>query len=138
MNQKTFKITKSIRMQHCDPGGIVFTPQYFNLFIEVIEDWFESELNYPFKQMITIDSSGIPLMKVNARFHNPSFLGDRLEFQLNVVKIRGTTVLLSISSYVDKERRCSMEVLYGFRKKSSQGLAPWPDFLKRKMEEFYK
>ena len=35
-----FKSQKLIRFQHCDPAGIVFYPQYFVLFHELIEDWF--------------------------------------------------------------------------------------------------
>lgn len=40
----SFESTKLVRFQHCDPAGIVFYPQYFVLFHELIEDWFNEGL----------------------------------------------------------------------------------------------
>lgn len=130
---------KKIRIQHCDPGGVVFTPQYFNLFVEVIEDWFSEGLEYSFSELIVKDSSGIPAMKIEAKFHNPSYLGDDLEFSLVVEKIRDTTVLLKmIALSSDSQKRCSMKFLYGFSKLNFKKLSPWPKHLRLKMEEYRK
>ncbi|MEM7182961.1 MAG: acyl-CoA thioesterase [Spirochaetota bacterium] len=123
-----------MRIQHCDPGGVVFTPQYFNLFVEVLEDWYADALGYPFSEMLTQDSSGTPAMRIEARFRQPSKLGDILEFELYVEQIRRTTALLHISAQSNSQKRCSMKFLYGFSQLGSPGLSPWPQSLLEKMK----
>ncbi|MBM9591439.1 acyl-CoA thioesterase [Leptospira terpstrae] len=137
MAGKVFSIIKKIRIQHCDPAGVVFTPQYFNLFIEVIEDWFSEGLNYSFSELITKDASGIPAMSIEAKFHNPSLLGDNLHFSIIVEKVRKTTVSLKITARsAELEKRCIMKFLYGFSNLNSKGLSPWPNQIRLKMEEY--
>ncbi|EHQ06214.1 acyl-CoA thioesterase [Leptonema illini] len=138
MAHKTFEIEKKVRMQHCDPGGVVFTPQYFNLFVEVLEDWFADALRHPFSQLISQDSSGTPAMHIEARFHAPSKLGDTLAFRLHLERLRSSTALIHISARCASERRCSMKFLYGFSRLGSFGLTPWPDELRERMAEFLK
>ena len=43
-----FEDDKLIRFHHCDPAGIIFYPQYFVLFNELIEDWFTRGLGISF------------------------------------------------------------------------------------------
>lgn len=138
MSAKVFEIEKKVRIQHCDPGGVVFTPQYFNLFLEVLEDWFSDALNYTFSEMLTEDSSGTPAMRIVARFHNPSKLGDKLQFTLFVERIRKTTALLNISATCESQKRCSMKFLYGFSQLGVLGLAPWPTELRKEMEQYLR
>ena len=38
MKATPFECDKLIRFHHCDPAGIVFYPQYFVLFNELVED----------------------------------------------------------------------------------------------------
>ena len=131
-----FEVTKKIRVQHCDPGGVVFTPQYFNLFVEVIEDWFAEALDYPFSKLISEDSAGTPAMKVTARFHKPARMGDQLEFTLKVKNLRTNTALLSLEARCANEKICGMEFLYGYVTLESLVLSPWPDHLYSKMIQY--
>jgi len=139
MSSKTFSTVKTVRIQHCDPAGVVFTPQYFNLFIEVLEDWFADALDYPFATMISKNYTGIPAMHIDAKFHSPSKLGDMLHFSLVVEKIRKSTVLLRITANSpESQKRCSMKMLYGFAEFKTTGLSAWPANLREKMEEYLK
>ncbi|PKL32379.1 MAG: thioesterase [Spirochaetae bacterium HGW-Spirochaetae-10] len=138
MAHKTFEIEKKVRMQHCDPGGVVFTPQYFNLFVEVLEDWFADALRHPFSHLISQDSSGTPAMRIEARFHAPSKLGDTLAFRLHLERLRSSTALIDISARCANERCCSMKFLYGFSRLGSFGLTPWPDVLRERMGEYLR
>ena len=38
MATSSFESDKLIRFHHCDPAGIIFYPQYFILFNELVED----------------------------------------------------------------------------------------------------
>lgn len=133
---KIFKSTKKIRFQHCDPGGVVFTPQYFNLFTEVIEDWFCDTLNYSFATMVGTEKNGTPAMKIVAKFFKTSLLGENLEFELKVKRIRKNTVLLNITGFCNNEKRCMADFLLGFAALSTKSLTDWPETLYSKMNEF--
>lgn len=125
-----------MRIQHCDPAGVVFTPQYFNLFIEVVEDWFCDALGYSYASMISRDASGTPAMKITAKFHKTSILGDTLDFSLSVMQLRSKSALLSIMASCNKEKRCQMEFLYGFAQLKEKGLQAWPVDLAEKMSKY--
>jgi len=133
---QTFEVRKSIRFQHCDPGGIVFTPQYFNLFTEVVEDWFGHALNFSFSEMVMKDRSGIPAMKIVAKFFKPSLLGEELLFTLRVKRLRQTTVLVNIAASVDNERRCMADFLFGFATAATFSLTEWPSPVLEKIRAF--
>ncbi len=131
-----YQTTKQVRIQHCDPAGVVFTPQYFNLFVEVIEDWFAGPLDYPFSRMIAEKASGTPAMRIDARFHRPSRMGDVLDFQLSVRRLRKSTALLAIAADCAGEKRCGMQFLYGYSALNSGALTPWPEELYTRMAGF--
>jgi 4-hydroxybenzoyl-CoA thioesterase len=131
-----FNVKKTVRMQHCDTGGVVFTPQYFNLFTEVLEDWFARELDYSFSQMVATEHSGIPAMKIVARFVNPSRLGDILDYSLYVKRLRATNVLVSMAANVNEELRCEADFLFGFAVLPNLKLAELPSSVFLKMKNF--
>ncbi|MEI1277324.1 thioesterase family protein [Leptospira venezuelensis] len=136
MQNKIYTISKIIRMQHCDPGGVVFTPQYFNLFVEAIEDWFREGIGFGFPQMVTNDSQGIPAMKIIAKFYNPSKLGDILSFHVRVKRLRRQNILINIEATCNGEKRCSGDFLHGFASLASLSLINWPQDVRRKLEEY--
>jgi acyl-CoA thioesterase FadM len=51
-----FATDKLIRFHHCDPAGIVFYPQYFVLFNELVEDWFNHGLGIDFARFHAVAS----------------------------------------------------------------------------------
>ncbi|TGN13186.1 acyl-CoA thioesterase [Leptospira ilyithenensis] len=132
---KTYETMKAVRFQHCDPAGVVFTPQYFNLFMEVVEDWF-AHLGYGFSKIVIKEHQGIPAMRIIAKFFKPSFLGDQLQFVLNVKRLREKNVLVNVTAFCDQERRCTTEFLFGFAALSSLSLVEWPEGLREGMSEY--
>ncbi|MBL8019169.1 MAG: thioesterase [Leptospirales bacterium] len=135
MAQK-FETDKLIRIQHCDPGGVVFTPQYFNLYVEVVEDWFATGLSFPFSRMVLDNRHGIPAMKIVAKFMKPSFMGDTLRYSLSVKRLRKTSVLINIKATCGAETRCAADFLFGFTALSQIGLTEWPPEMRKKMEDY--
>jgi 4-hydroxybenzoyl-CoA thioesterase len=91
-----FKIQKLVRFHHCDPAGIVFYPQYFMIFNEVVEDWFEAELGLDFRTMHLEQHRGMPVKKTECEFFNPSRLGDRLDCVLSVDRLGTSSVAITI------------------------------------------
>ncbi|EIE02604.1 acyl-CoA thioesterase [Leptospira licerasiae] len=136
MTNKIFTTNKIIRMQHCDPGGVVFTPQYFNLFVEAIEDWFREGIGFGFPQMVSSNHQGIPAMKIIAKFYKPSKLGDILEFRVKLKRLRRQNILINVEAICNEERRCSGDFLHGFASLASLSLTDWPQDVHRRLEEY--
>ncbi len=93
-----FERDKLIRFQHCDPAGIVFYPQYFILFNELVEDWFKHGLGVDFAELLTVRGLGIPLARIECDFLAPSKLGENLTLSLAVKNISNGSLTLAISA----------------------------------------
>ncbi|MEO8135644.1 MAG: acyl-CoA thioesterase, partial [Betaproteobacteria bacterium] len=84
MNRNSFVVRKVVRFAHCDPAGIIFYPQYLMLAHDCKEDWFRDGVGYAFREMITRDRRGFPIVKLEADFVRPSRLGDDLAQRLRL------------------------------------------------------
>ena len=100
-----FTVPKLVRFHHCDPAGIVFYPQYFMIFNEVVEDWFEAELGLDFRTMHLEQHRGMPMKKTDCEFFNPSRLGDRLECALKLDRIGTSSIAITIQVSCGGEAR---------------------------------
>lgn len=103
--QGPFERQKLVRLQHCDPAGIVFYPQYFLLFNELVEDWFNEGLGIDFADFHAKAHMGIPLAHVEADFLAPSKQGEHLTMRLTVQKIGTSSLTLGISALCGAEER---------------------------------
>lgn len=131
-----FRVSKLIRFQHCDPAGIVFYPQYFVLFHEVIEDWFYRGLQVKFADLITGKRLGAPTVDIRGQFFVPSRLGETLEFSLRVKKIGSSSIGLELEASAGEEVRVRIEqtlVLFSF---DTGRTIPVPDDLRESMLRF--
>ena len=84
MRRLAFEDDKLVRFQHCDPAGIIFYPQYFVLFHELMEDWFTKGLGVNYADMIYRDRIGVPMGRVECEFLAPSRIGETLRFSLTM------------------------------------------------------
>ena len=105
MNPAPFESTKQIRFHHCDPAGIVFYPQYFVLFNELVEDWFNEGLGVDFARFHSEGRHGIPMAHVECDFLAPSKVGEMLRFCLSVRKIGGSSLTLAVEAKAGDEIR---------------------------------
>jgi len=87
-----FEDDKLVRFHHCDPAGIIFFPQYFIMFNEMIEDWFTRGLGVSFVDQVVTERVSTPIGRVECDFAAPSKIGDVLRFALSVERI-GTSSL---------------------------------------------
>ena len=97
-NAAPFESAKQIRFHHCDPAGIVFYPQYFVLFNELVEDWFNEGLGVDFARFHTDERHGIPMAHIECDFLEPSKVGENLLFCLWVTKIGGSSLTLAVEA----------------------------------------
>jgi 4-hydroxybenzoyl-CoA thioesterase len=87
---------KRVRFHHCDPAGIVFYPQYFVLFHELMEDWFTEGLGEDYAALVR-GGHGFPAVKVECQFLSPNPLGDVIAFELTVARLGESSITLRIA-----------------------------------------
>lgn len=111
---KKFEKQQKIKFNHCDLAGIVFYPRFFEMLNELVEDWFEEELNYSF--LIMHPENGVPTVDINIQFKSVARLGDvlikrlwveelsdrslkyRFEFMNDSkITLKGTAVLVNVA-----------------------------------------
>src|SRR5581483_12376193 len=83
----TISRSRRIRFSDCDPAGIVFYPQYFVLFNDLLEEWIDAVLPEGFAGYIVQRRLGIPTVRVEAEFKHVSRMGDEVVLELDVVRV---------------------------------------------------
>ncbi|MFM0653556.1 acyl-CoA thioesterase [Paraburkholderia sediminicola] len=108
-SKRAFESEKRIRFQHCDPAGIVFYPQYFVLFHELIEDWFNRGLEVNYADLIAVQRLGVPTVRLECDFIAPSTIGDTLQLRLAVKRVGTTSIALSLMAFSGDKLRVRIE-----------------------------
>lgn len=96
MSAAHFECDKLIRFHHCDPAGIVFYPQYFVLFNELVEDWFNQGLGIDFARFHVESGLGVPMGSIECRFLSPSKVGETLRLSLSIKRIGKSSLELHV------------------------------------------
>jgi 4-hydroxybenzoyl-CoA thioesterase len=132
----SFETDKLIRFHHCDPAGIVFYPQYFVLFNELVEDWFNSGLGIDFGDFHTIDRLGVPMAHIECDFLSPSKVGEVLRFRLNVKKIGNSSLTLAVDARAGDEVRVRATLVVVLASLDAHRPVPFPPELREKLMRF--
>jgi 4-hydroxybenzoyl-CoA thioesterase len=82
-----FSRARRIRFSDCDPAGIVFYPQYFVLFNDLLEEWFDSIWEGGFVAYIVRCRFGTPTVRLDAEFKSISRMGDDVILTLDAIRI---------------------------------------------------
>lgn len=133
---RSFESQKLVRFQHCDPAGIVFYPQYFVLFHELIEDWFNDGLRVNYADFVAIRKLGVPTVHMEVDFVAPSKIGERLRMQLAVKRIGTRSIMLSLAAFAGDALRVQVQqtiVLFSLAQRESVAI---PDDLRRRLSLF--
>ena len=131
-----FAADKPIRFHHCDPAGIVFYPQYFVLFNELVEDWFNEGLGIDFARFHAVDRLGIPMAHVDCDFLSPSAMGEVLQFRIAVTKIGKTSLTLAVDAATKEEVRVRATLTVVLVSLDSRRPVPVTSDLRAKLERF--
>ena len=121
-----------VEFNHCDPAGIVFYPRYFEMTNSVIENFFAERLGRSYAQITLQDRHGVPTVKIDATFHRPSRLGDRLEFRLSVAQAGSSSARFALSARGRGELRMTADLTLVWVTPEGRA-APWPDDIRAKL-----
>jgi acyl-CoA thioesterase FadM len=94
-----------VRFGSCDPAGIVYTPEYLNLFNGVIEDWYGGALGIPYHELVGTRKIGLGYAHVSADFAKPSSMGDVLDVAVIVREIGRASLTLTVQAFKDNAER---------------------------------
>lgn len=94
MSLLKFTRPHKILFSECDPAGIVFYPQYFIMFNNLLERWVDQLIPQGFAGYILEQRFGLPTVHLEAEFKAISRMGDDVELQLQVERIGGKSITL--------------------------------------------
>ena len=136
VSKAPFVSEKLIRFHHCDPAGIVFYPQYFILFHELLEDWFNRGLGLNYADLISKERRGLPTAHIDCDFRIPSKIGDTVQMQLAVKRIGNTSITLAVSVRGGTELRVTANQVLVLISLEDGSLVPIPESLRARFAEF--
>lgn len=95
---RPFRRPHRIRFSECDPAGIVFYPQYFVMFNDLLEAWVDHLLpEGGFTGYILGQRHGMPSVRIEADFKAISRMGDDVELTLEVAHIGQRSLVLQLA-----------------------------------------
>jgi 4-hydroxybenzoyl-CoA thioesterase len=136
LEHRTFDDDKLVRFHHCDPAGIIFYPQYFILFNELVEDWFTRGLKVSFVDQVTKERVSIPMGRVECDFLAPSKIGDILRFSLRVERIGTSSIKLGIDVRHGEELRVRATLTVVLASLTTLKSIPISTDLRRRLEQY--
>ena len=136
MTQAPFVSEKLIRFHHCDPAGIVFYPQYFILFHELLEDWYDNGLGLNYADMISKERRGLPTAHIDCDFRIPSKIGDTVQMQLSVKRVGTTSIALSVAVCAGAQVRVTANQVLVLISLEDGSVLPVPPDLRQRFERF--
>ncbi|URI05801.1 acyl-CoA thioesterase [Aquincola tertiaricarbonis] len=93
-----FRRAHRIRFSECDPAGIVFYPQYFVMFNDLLEAWVDQLLpDGGFAGYILGRRQGMPSVRIEADFKAISRMGDDVALTLDVAHVGSRSLVLELA-----------------------------------------
>lgn len=124
---------QAIRFSHCDPGGIVYFPHYFEMVYEAIEDWFDSKIEPNLETRLRQEGMGFPTVNTQCDFFKPSRVGDVLELEIAVARLGRSVVEFLVAGKVAGEERLSVRHLVALVALEQLRAVPIPEALRVKI-----
>lgn len=132
----TFYRERLVRFSHCDPAGIVFYPQYFVMFNNLVEDWFNEGLGLDYAKYINERRIGFPIVNIDCKFQKPSKIGETITFALTLHELGNSSMKLGVScSYQGVVRLVANKVLVAMNLDTGRAV-PMPDDLRELLVAF--
>lgn len=100
-----FARERLIRFSHCDPAGIVYFVNFFDMVGGVVEDWFREAIGLPFQEMHLERRLGFPIVNTGCEFFRPARLGDTLRLELGIARLGRSSIEFLVRGSVQGEEK---------------------------------
>ena len=131
-----FTVDRLIRFAHCDPGGLVYFPRYFDLMNSLVEDWFNQRLGLDYAERLLSRRQGLPTVHAECDFVRPSLMGETLTWGLTVERIGNSSIIVRITASRKGEDRLRATLVLVTTSLESHRPIPIPDDLRRAVEAY--
>ena len=119
-----------IRFSHCDPAGIVYFANYFDIANSVVEDWFAEALGFQYREFIVNRRIGLGFASAQCDFFKPGMIGDRVTFAVLVERIGTASIKLQVVASRDDESVLAMRLVMVTTSLTEHRAIPVPDDLR--------
>jgi 4-hydroxybenzoyl-CoA thioesterase len=133
---KPFSLEHAVRFSHCDPGGIVYFPNYFEMVYVTVEDWFDRAIEPNFETKLRQDQIGFPTVNTECDFFKPCRVGDRVAMHVSIARLGRSSLEFLISGRVDGEERLRVRHMIALVSLETLRAVPIPGALRGKMAEY--
>ena len=133
---KAFTTERKIRFSHCDPAGIVYFVNFFDMVSGIVEDWFGEAIGFTFNEMHIQRRVGFPIVNTGCEFFRPCHLGDLLVLELTVLKLGRSSIEFSIRGQVGGEEKFRARHKVALMSLETLKSLPIPDDLRERMLPF--
>lgn len=128
-----FTHRQAIRFSHCDPGGIVYFPHYFEMVYEAIEDWFDTAIEANLETRLRQEGIGFPTVNTQCDFYKPSRVGDALDLEVAVARLGRSAVEFRVAGRVAGEERLRVRHLLALVSLATLRALPIPEAMRARI-----
>jgi 4-hydroxybenzoyl-CoA thioesterase len=126
----------TVRFSHCDPAGIVYFPHYFDMFNEVIEDWYGQQLGYDYSELVMGSRYGFPFVHIECDFKVPSRMGETIDLTLLIDRVGRSSLGIVIVCHLEGIERLRARMVTAMMSLESRKPVPLPQGLRDKIEAY--
>ena len=134
----TFTRERLIRFSHCDPAGIVYFVNFFDMVGGVVEDWFREAVGLPFEEMHVERRIGFPIVNTGCEFFRPAHLGDTLLLELSIARLGRTSIEFLVRGSVGGEEKFRARHKVALVSLDTFRALPIPADMRAKMQPYLK
>ena len=120
----------------CDPAGIMFFPQVFRRFQDLVESWITDALGIPYAELLGPRRVGLPSVRWESDFTRVSRMGDLVTLQLAVERLGDRSLTLRFELHGDDGLRVSARQVIVCTSLDTHRSAPFPDDLRAAIVRF--
>ena len=128
-----FATQRLIRFSHCDPAGIVFFVNFFEMISGIVEDWFREAVHLPFQEMHLERRVGFPIVNTGCEFFRPCHLGDTLVLELAIARLGRASIEFDIRGRVGGDEKFRARHKVAMVSLDTFKSMPIPDDMRAKM-----
>lgn len=136
IHPKAFCLNQIIRFFHCDPAGIVYYPNYFDMIQSLMEDWFTQSLRIDYADYISNRRLGLPTVKIECEFMAPSKIGETITLVPHVTKIGRSSLALRIDALAGEQLRLRAHIVVVTTSLENNRAIPIPPDLREKLVDY--
>ena len=133
---RAFSVEVPIRFSNCDPAGIVYFPEFFDLINSLVEDWFTIGMDTSYADLMMRAHIGTPTIDIQCEFIKPCRYGERLTLELAVTRLGRSSFQLAETGSVAGELRWRTRHVLCFLSTETYRPVAIPAELREKMSQF--